>query len=128
MSTVELSRCAAWRWDLRSAAEPAERRFDHRLRGDAEMLKDGFIRPAVAEALHADERPVADDRVPSEPHRSLDPDLHLRGADHRAAIVLRLFEEHREARDRHDPGGDSLLLQLRLSGDGERHFGAGSEN
>src|SRR5277367_5204484 len=110
MSTVELSRCAAWRWDLRSAAEPAERRFDHRLRGDAEMLKDGLIRPAFAEAFHADERPVADDRVPSEPHRRLDPDLDLGRADHRAAIVLRLLEEHREARHRYDSGRHSLLL------------------
>src|SRR5271168_5133383 len=107
MSTVELSRCAAWRWDLRSAAQLAERRLDHRLDGNAEMLVDGLIGSAFAEALHADEGAVADDGVPSEPHRGLDADLHLRTADDRAAIVFRLLEEGREAGHRHDPGGDA---------------------
>ena len=81
------------------------------------MLEDGFIGSAFAEAVHADEGPVADDRVPAEPHRRLDADLDLRRADDRAAIVLRLLEERRETRQRDDPGRDSLRLQLRLRGD-----------
>ena len=60
-----------------SGVEPSQRRFDHRLGRDPEMLKDGFIGPAFAKTLHADERAIADDRVPSEPHRSLDADPDL---------------------------------------------------
>src|ERR1700734_2339040 len=97
--------------------EPSERRLDHRLGRDAEMLVDGFIGSAFAEALHADEGAVADYGVPSEPHRRLDAALQLPIADDRASIVFRLLEERREAGHRDHPGGDSLFLQLRLRGD-----------
>src|SRR3984957_9964449 len=129
------AQCPEWNWRRRgrapcprSGAKLAERRLDHRLGRDAEMLIDGFIWAAFAEALHADEWAVADDRVPSEPYRGLDRDLHFGGADDRAAIVLRLLEERREAGHGHDPGRYALLLQLRLRGDSERHFGAGGED
>src|SRR6185312_12963840 len=111
-----------------SGAEAGERRLDHRLGRDPEMLEDGFVGPAFAEGLHADERSVANDRVPSEAHRRLDPDPDLGRADHRAAVIVRLLEERLETGHRHDPGGDSLVLQLRLRGDGERNFGARGED
>src|SRR5271166_4929095 len=56
-----------------STAEPVLGRLRDRFGRDAEVLIDRLIGSAFAVSGHADERPVADDRVPAEAHRSLDP-------------------------------------------------------
>src|SRR5271166_2642700 len=105
-----------------STAEPVRGHLRDRIRRDAEVLVDRLIGPALAEALHADERAVADDRVPAKAHRGLDRDLDPRRADHRAAIVLRLIEERVHAGHGDDPGRNAPPLQESLRRDGERNL------
>src|SRR4029453_10269189 len=75
---------------LSPLAQLAQRRLDHPLGRDAEVLVQVLIGSAGAETAHADKAAIAaDDGVPALPHRGLDRDLDLGIADRRAAGRVR---------------------------------------
>ena len=82
-----------------------------------------LVRPALAEALHADERAVADDRVPAKAHRRLDPDLDLRRRRSPSGDSPPADRRTRQCRAPRRPGDETPLpFRSCLRRDGERNL------